>query len=319
MRSKPGTSLHLTNGDAAVYLFKKAGILGTHVPWRDSLFDGPVLAGHPLRELSRVRGAYLAERGYASPIKLLHDFERRDALFARAAEFEEIVLWFEHDLFDQLQILQILTELASMNLEPGRVSIVQTDLYLSSLTAPEIAALYPKRRTITEAGFAVAQRVWEAFTSSDPSRLLACAREDLPRFAHLRAALARLCEEYPWSSDGLSRSQRAVLQAVAQGAARTDELFRRAQGREEAPFLSDASFAAILRDLRDGDAPLVEDEDGSLVATALGRRVLAGEADWVACAAIDRWIGGVHLLGSDVPRWDDDAATFQNTQRTVGE
>jgi hypothetical protein len=40
--------------------------------------------------------------------------------------------------------------------------------------------------------------------------------------------------------------------------------------------------------------------------TDTGARVLAGEADRVALNGIDRWIGGVHLQGHDVPwRWDD--------------
>ena len=44
--------------------------------------------------------------------------------------------------------------------------------------------------------------------------------------------------------------------------------------------------------------------------TALGRRVLAGDADWLETHPIDRWIGGVHLTPEQVVRWDEDAAAF---------
>src|ERR1700683_3681998 len=102
-----GTSaLHITNGDAALYLLGKAGILGTHLAWRDALNDGPVPFGFSLEKTSETRAHYLALHGYGSPIKLIHEFERRDAQVRRAAEFEEVVLWFEHDLYDQLQLLQ---------------------------------------------------------------------------------------------------------------------------------------------------------------------------------------------------------------------
>ncbi|HET9408252.1 MAG TPA: hypothetical protein VFO39_13510 [Candidatus Sulfotelmatobacter sp.] len=42
-----------------------------------------------------------------------------------------------------------------------------------------------------------------------------------------------------------------------------------------------------------------------LKLTELGKRVLVGKADHVSIKGIDRWIGGVHLQGRDVPwRWD---------------
>lgn len=317
MSSRTVASLHVTNGDAVVYAFKKAGILGTHVPWRDVLHEGPVPQNLPLEACSRIRGTYLAMRGHGKPIRIMHEFQARDAAIRRAAEFEEIVLWFEHDLYDQLQILQVLTVLGEMPLEPGRVSIVQSDTYLGSMTAEEIIALHPKRRTVTRAMFERTHAMWKVFTGSDAGALFEQSTIDHPGFPHMRIALRRLCEEYPWTGDGLSRSHRQALQAVGQGAARNDELFRRAQAREEAPFLGDSTFYAILEDLRRGPAPLVEGEEGAYAPTALGRRVLAGDANWLDEAPSDRWIGGVHLEGRDVPRWDDIRQAFIMAKEAV--
>ncbi len=310
MGSRTAATLHVTNGDAVVYLFKKAGILGAHLPWRDALYEGPLRPDLPLAEHSRMRGTYLASRGAGSPIKLLHDLASRDAELTRAREFEEIVLWFEHDLYDQLQLLQVLAELSAFNLEPGRVSMIQSDSYLASMTADEIVALHPKRRTVTSAGFAQARSLWEAVCSNDPTVLRAQLTLEHSIFPFMRAAIRRLCEEYPWTSDGLSRSQRQALQAVAQGPVRGEELFNRAQSREEAPFLGDRLFYAILDDLRRAPAALIEEEEGSLMPTALGRRLLAGDGDWLEHAPADRYVGGVHLFGATPPRWDETLATL---------
>jgi len=303
-------TMHVTNGDSVLYVFRKAGILGTHVAWRDALNEGPVPGGLSLEETSAVRARYLAECGAGNPIKIIHDFQTRDAQLLRAAEFEEVVLWFEHDLYDQLQILQILSVLDTLNLEPGRVSLVQSDHYLGTMTADELAPLLPRRRTATAATFKSALRGWQRVTSPSPQELYAGAQEDAIGLPFLRAAMRRFCEEYPSVRDGLSRSQRHALQAVGQGPARKEELFRRAQGREEAYFLGDSGFYRILNELCDPAAPLVEGEDGALEPTALGRRVLAGDADWLQARAIDRWVGGVHLLGDAVVRWDEDAQVF---------
>ena len=311
MTARTAATLHVTSGDSVLYLFRKAGITGTHLAWRDALYEGPVPAGLALEEATAVRAHYAAARGYGNPIKVIHEFERRDAQLRRAGEFEEVVLWFEHDLYDQLQILQILTALDAMELEPGRVALVQSDHYLGTMTADELSPMLARRRTVTAATFKSARRAWDRFTSESPLDLFVASGEDAIGLPFLRAALQRLCEEYPWVRDGLSRSQRQALEAIARGPTRPEELYRRAQAREEASFLSDGAFAKIVDDLRRSPAPLVDGEDAALEVTALGRRILAGDGDWIDAAPPDRWIGGVHLNGSDAPRWDDDANRFR--------
>jgi hypothetical protein len=207
-------------------------------------------------------------------------------------------------------LLQTLASLEELDLEPGRVAVVQTDHYLANMTVDEVFPLFPKRRTATAAIFKSAQRSWDRFTSPSPADLFAAAGEDAIGLPFLRAALQRLCEEFPWKRDGLSRSQRQALYAVAQGPGRTEELFSRAQGREEAFFLGERLFTTMLDDLRAEPGALIEEEEGNLVPTALGRRVIAGDADWLDEREIDRWIGGVHLAPGNVTRWDEDAARF---------
>jgi hypothetical protein len=302
-------TLHVTNGDSVLYTFKKAGIPGTHIGWADALNEGPVPPWLTLEQTTAVRAGYLSQR-FGNAIKTIHALEKRDAVMRRAPEFGEIVLWFEHDLYDQLQILQILVTLDDMELEPGRVSTIQSDSYLGPMTVEELSPLLPKRRTATAAIFKSARRSWARFTSPDPAELLASAGEDAIGLPFLRAAVQRLCQEYPWIGDGLSRGQRHALEAVAQGIGKNVELFRRAQNREEASFQGDAGFYKMLDDLRTGAAPLVEGEEGALMLSALGRRVIAGDADWLEHAPADRWIGGVHVDGANPPRWDDDNGRF---------
>lgn len=306
-------TLHVTNGDPVLYLFKKAGIVGTHLAWRDALNEGPVPGGLTLEATSTVRVRYSCERGYGNPIKVTHEFEKRDALIGKAGEFREVVLWFEHDLYDQLQLLQILTALEALNLEPGRVWLIQSDQYLGSMIAEELSALLPRRRPLTAATAKSARRAWDRFTSGSPDDMLAAAREDAIGLPFLRAAMQRLCEEFPHCSDGLSRSQRQALAAAAQGPAEVDELYRRAQAREESHFQGNRAFARMLDDLCDPLAALLMQSEEGYVPTPLGRNVLAGEVDWLERCSIDRWVGSVHLKSPHVVLWDEDVNAFANT------
>jgi Domain of unknown function (DUF1835) len=298
-------SLHITNGDSVLYMWKKAGLLGTHLAWRDALHEGPVPSGLPLEEVSRLRADYLARRGYGNAIKIHHDFQKRDAIIRKAGEFDEIVLWFEHDLYDQLHLLQILAVLADQGLGAGRVQLVQSDQYLGMLSADELMALYPKRRFVTTATEQGARSAWEAFISSQPPALVDAANGKYVGLPFLRDALKRLCEEYPALDSGLSRTQKQVLEACAQGASRKEDLFRRSQAREEASFLGDSSAYAAFDDMCAQPAPLLCVLEPGYELTVLGRRVLAGDADWLEHQPFDRWIGGVHLTTDSRWRWDD--------------
>ncbi len=303
-------SLHITNGDSVLYSWKKAGLLGTHIAWRDVLHEGPVPAGLALEELSRVRAQFLCDRGYGNPIKIHHDFEKRDAILRRAREFDEVVFWFEHDLYDQLHLLQILTTLRDMGMGSGSVQLVQSDQYLGTMIPDELMALLGKRRFVTSATSDSAARGWSAFTSADPAALQAAAAGAFAGLPFLHDAFKRLCEEYPAASNGLSRSQKHVLEAAAQGTAPAEELFRRAQAREEAAFMGDTSCFRVIADLSAQPAPLLAQLENGYDVTVLGRRVLGGDADWLDQQPLDRWIGGVRLTSAHHWRWDETTNAF---------
>src|SRR5262245_26711672 len=102
--------LHITNGDSVIMSFKDGQIPGTYMAWKDVLHDGPVPRRDSLEALSDVRAAFLADafgggEGYEAARA---EFAQRDGALASFADHDEVVLWFEHDLYDQLQLLQIL-------------------------------------------------------------------------------------------------------------------------------------------------------------------------------------------------------------------
>src|SRR3954452_10644840 len=106
--------LHITNGDSTVATMRQAGIGGDIVPWRDVLHEGPV-PPLPPAELLAVRAEYLARRGLADADDIERILRARDErLGAALGATEPVVLWFEHDLYDQLQLIQILAGLPDL-------------------------------------------------------------------------------------------------------------------------------------------------------------------------------------------------------------
>jgi hypothetical protein len=105
MSNKQSKILNITNGDTAVEIMKQAGITGGFLPWRDVLHEGPVPAGLSLEELSKVRAEFISGRGWGDAETIKQSFIDRDNQLKSYQDYEKVILWFEHDLYDQLQII----------------------------------------------------------------------------------------------------------------------------------------------------------------------------------------------------------------------
>jgi hypothetical protein len=323
-------SLHVTNGDAAAEALRLAGLPGEALPWRDVLHEGPVPAGLDPAALAEVRARFVAARGWSAYETVLADLTERDAALARAAADPavEIVLWFEIDLYDQLQFLQVLDRLTTRRpagastaaVDVGALSGMDGFVGLGACDAGQIRRLYRTRRPVLEAAFSLGQAAWAAFTAADPAAIEALLASDTSALPELAAALRRHLEEFPATGDGLARSERQLLSALAGGARTPLEAFAVQRAGEARPFLGDTIAWDRLGDLGSCRHPLVAHPDQAallppgeafvhqpLILTATGRAVLTGRVDRAALGGLDRWLGGVHLTGP-TPAWRWDAA-----------
>ena len=116
-------SVHVTNGDITVDLLRRAGLARDALAWADVLHEGPVPAGLDDAGLRRVRAEFIAGADGLDAGAVLGRFAERDRALA-AGRDGEFVLWFEADLYDQLQIAQILAALGGLGVPPERVTLV---------------------------------------------------------------------------------------------------------------------------------------------------------------------------------------------------
>ena len=305
--------LHVLNGDAT--RVADAGIPGETILWADVLHDGPV-PDVPPAELQAARAAHLAAAYHVSDHQLRREFERWEALdhFDR---YGEIVFWLEHDLFDQLLLLRHLNWLSEIDRGRARFSLVCRNEYLGPSSAERLRTFFAERRPIGEQQIEAGREGWRHFRSTDPRALVAWAAGDqCRRLEFMPDALRRLFEEFPWVSDGLSRTERQALTVVRAGAKTLFDAFVASQAMEEHIFMGDLGFWDLVHRLDVGPQPLItvvppmgaSVSGRELVAlTDAGRRVLDGTADAVALNGIDRWIGGVHLTPDNCWRWNGES------------
>ena len=235
---------------------------------------------------------------------------------------DETVLWFEHDLYDQLQLLQLLAWFAEQDLSGARPGLVSAGEYLGKADLERLRELFLARHPVTRDELQLGRMAWQAFCSPAPSAIAALLQDDTAALPFLRDAFERHLQQFPSLRNGLSRSEEQALVAIAGGSHTVSEAFLAHQAREERLFLGDTTFAWYLQRLSGTEHALVVWADGDpvgppgrlltkdefrtrrLVLTDLGRAVLDGEADWLTVAGIDRWLGGTHLTSADHWRWD---------------
>jgi DNA-binding transcriptional MerR regulator len=232
-----GEALHVTDGESVASTLRTTSLGGVVLSWDDVLHVGP-LAFEPA-ESRALRAAFLAGHGWGREAAVAAELARRDELLARAArERHPIVLWFEQDLFDQLQLLQVLSQLPG---EDG-VELVQADGYLGPLDADALDRFAETRRALTAEQVALGRDAWRAVCEDAIEPLL---ERDLSPLPHLESALRRLVEERA----PLSRTKRQLLEALRDGPRTPLELFVANQAREEAVFLGDTWCFLFLREL----------------------------------------------------------------------
>jgi hypothetical protein len=318
-------TLHIANGHQLTSLIEQAAIGGETSVWADPLHDGPVPAGLSDAALRAVRAAYLAGEYAVEPV-LQELTAWSDALDRRSA-FDELVLWFEHDLFDQLNLLQVLDRiggsprvpiaLVSIREYPGRAFFKG----MGELSPKDIAALYHTRQPLPARAFVAAAEAWRAFRSPDPRDIEIFLAGDPSALPFLADALRRHLQEFPSSHSGLSRSERRLVERLDHSPQEIRALWPRMWEGETAYYITDGSFWQLVQRLATATPALLsverarEDDRmppaGQAALTLKGRAVLEGTADRIHLCGIDTWRGGVHLAGrGPVWRWNPDTEQF---------
>ena len=314
--------LNITNGDSAAGTLSEAGIEGKIIAWRDVLHEGPVDSSLSLEELSRSRASFISEQGWDDFAHVSGDFEERDRVIRHLDYFDEVVLWFEDDLYDQLQLIQLLDFFAGGAGGRRRLSVIVVDGYIPPLSSEELKKLDKTRPLVTAEQLDLAKRAWKAFGSPDPTAISRLLAEDTSALQYLARALTRHLEEFPSTVNGLSRSEGEALSVIHEGHNTPVRAFLEVAKKQESIFLGDIIFYSYLERLsgkkdalvtwKDGSpviAPTVkrarEFVEGELAVTPLGREVLAAKKDWQQINRKTRWLGGVEIaLGENGWRWD---------------
>jgi hypothetical protein len=322
--------LHIHNGDSAAGTAKKSDIPGEHLAWREALVCGPAPGAVSQDELRQVRARHLADAYGANLEKTVQELRAQEETLARFSDHEEVVLWFEPDLFGQVQLIYLLDRLAQNELGQTRLSLICINEFpgiegfrgFGELNEEQLSALFPQRQEVTQPQLYLGSKAWQAYSSGQADGLIALRNSDTSALPYLKPALTKHLQRFPSTGHGLGRVERVGLDLVAKGFCNFRSLFPAFARREPGYGFGDAQFYLELKRLAAAAIPALTltvpdrraatDQAQMLLSsfeiTEYGKAVLVGEEDFVRSNGIDHWLGGVHLVGSEAAwRWDEGA------------
>ena len=310
-------TLHIRCGSDIRDKLAQAGFVGEFLEYADPVCEGPV---PDMPDLIPIRATYLASQYGAglnlSEPMLITRLRQQDDRLAAAQHYQRVVLWFEHDSYDQLVLARCLSRLAETAI-PGCLELICIDTHpsvprfngLGQLEPAALAGLWPRRTAVTASQIALAQSIWAALRQPDPGTLQSIARTGTPALPIAAPALWRHLRELPGTADGLSLTQRLILTIMSEAPTRIGEIFNQmAQGREPLVFMGDLGFRNTIEAMARTDPPVLTITSGAepfarqAIITATGQDVLLGRIDYLTLAPAERWVGAVRIAAA-TPSW----------------
>jgi hypothetical protein len=314
--------LHIVNGDSVGDKLRQGKIHGDILVWREVYPFGPVYDDMESRRQERAQ--YL-ERTLGIPVaEYIRTCESQEQSLRDTVSYDEITLWFEHDLFDQTMLCYLLHRLSKQSLGNTKLNLLCIDAYpgiesfrgLGQLAVEQLDALEGTWRRIGQAELEAGSRAWEAYASPDIQKHIQLLSEDTSALPFVREAFKLHLSRLPSANNGLGIIEQVTLDCTANSECSPYELFGSVSDRLHGLGMGDLEYWYWLKRMSRSPIALVEIEgagrlpdylhhdaaalrDSVVRITELGRSVLEGKMDWleVMGGEEDVWFGGLLLHG----------------------
>jgi len=321
--------LHIHNGESSANTLKQSAIPGEQFAFRESLITGPNPAGVAADDWRRLRAKHLSDAYGVQREECERDLQHQDEVLSSTAGHDEIVLWFEHDLFCQLHLAYLLHWFGSH--APGETNLslicigefpgIENFRGLGQLNVEQLTSLFGTRQRVTDGELKLGAAAWRSYCAPEPTFVEALLELDTSSLPFLREALLAHLARFPSVRNGLGNIENHALALVDKGLENFGELFSQFGKEDPVYSLGDFQFWLALKQMALAQRPLLVFANGQSIQdpidsarvretrvalTSEGKAVLQGEADFLNLNGIDQWLGGVHLEPERVWRWDED-------------
>ncbi|MEC7756160.1 MAG: hypothetical protein VYB44_19165 [Bacteroidota bacterium] len=218
-------TLHILNGDSTLSIFNQCSIAGDTFVWREVLAEGPVshLIGSDAfwleREAFMTSFFELKPNQYREEVKA--PFEQ---MASQITHYEEVVLWFEYDLFCQINMLALIEWLGQRREARQTISLVCAGKVpgedqlkgLGQLNPEHYNELFNSRLKLNTREFVFAADVFKLYCSPQHNELFTYIILPSQEFPYLSEALQAHFRRFPYQSIGLNEIEQQIIRLAPQ-------------------------------------------------------------------------------------------------------
>ncbi|UZR94971.1 DUF1835 domain-containing protein [Chondrinema litorale] len=297
---------HIFNGDSSKEAFLHSPLNSdahVKIAWREMLCEGPVNEPILSDAFFYTRAKYLHET-YGID---LNDFENGKSELLRITQISadaDITLWFEYDLFCQLNMMATLSYLAGKHtniylvcagVEEGKKGL-QT---LGHYKPDDYPQLFARRIKLSQADITFAQNVWQAYAFGTPEKLEQLLRRNTPdTFPYLNSAIKAHFKRFPSTTNGLSEAQHKILTFASNEKLSKNQLVGKLLRSENTLGFGDLQYFHLIDNL----SILLKIEEERVTINNTGKEILSGKKDFTQISDKQYYLGAV--LNNNY-RWDD--------------
>lgn len=216
------TLLHITNGDMLTQRLNSLDLKGEIITWREMLCEGKTLTSVGSESFWKTRFEFLHKTYKISKTRFIEQTLKEYRSLCNHKQQDQIVLWFDYDLFCQINMLAVISWLkayrrhAEISLVSGGIHILgeETPKSFSEMDNKELMLLYGQRKTLTQDDIEYADYIWQLYCSNNPIRLENVGDFNNYQFDNLSNAIAAHLRRFPSIRNGLNEVENHVLKVA---------------------------------------------------------------------------------------------------------
>jgi hypothetical protein len=207
---------HILNGDSLAYSFPDAKIEGEIIVIREALIDGN-LSDDNLNDFWRSRAKYHGSTEEAYQSSVTKEFQK----IISAPDNAEFNLWFEYDLFCQVNMWFVISIINSLSIKKKVYAVYTSYLDRNDkqfwngfgrATSSELKICFADRILLNDNDLQFGQDLWAAYKSNDLEELIRLAKNQSSPFPYLQEVVKAHVERFP--KDGTKGRPERVLEEI---------------------------------------------------------------------------------------------------------
>lgn len=225
--------LHITNGDSTTNYLKKINLKGEFITWREMLCEGKTTTDVGSETFWKNRFEFF-KSSYKINKKTFIDYTLKEYRnLCKKKSQKEIILWFDSDLFCQINMIAVLSWLKRYR-KGYNISLVSAEKgnnakkthSFSELNKNQIENQCKNRIELSKDDIEYADYIWQLYCSDSPLRLETVYKfKTNSPFKYLGAAIEAHLKRFPSIENGLNLVENSILQTASQQKFNSKRLF----------------------------------------------------------------------------------------------